>query len=213
MSIRNGRGSDSNVGAQRQPRAGDGGGEHPDQVPGGRCQVDGFTIGLPLARLDSCKVEEVVHQTAQPPRISLNHFEPITLDGRQRVLAVVETVLCGPGDQRQRRTELVADVREELALGSVQLGKRFGPAPLSLVRLSVDDRAPDLRGGHVEESAKIVVQAPVRRNPGHHHGGGKIVAAGLYRQDQRGGGGQVTHRVGAGLNGFAPCWRHRVQNR
>ena len=201
------------VGAQRQPRAGDGGGEQTDQVPRGRCQVDGFTLGLPLARLDSCKVEEVVHQTAQPARISVNHFEPITLDGRQRVLAVVETVLGRPGDQGQRCAELVADVREELVLGPVQLGKCFGPAPLCLVGLSVDDRAPDLRGGHVEEPAKIVVQAPVRRNPGHHHGGGKVVAAGLYRQDQRGGGWQVTHQVGAGFHGFAPRWGHRVQNR
>ena len=47
--------------------------------------------------------------------------------------SVGEHVLERPEHQRQRRAELVADVREERGLGAVELGQRLGAAALFFV--------------------------------------------------------------------------------
>src|SRR4029079_14700716 len=68
--------------------------------------------------------------------------------------------------ERERGTELVGDVAEEIRLGAVPLGQRLGPAAFRLVRAGGGHVSGDVSGHELEE----VLVTLVERAPGTHSG-------------------------------------------
>src|ERR1044072_832811 len=81
-------------------------------------------------------------------------------EGARRVRS--QQVLERPENQRQRRSEFVGDVREECGLCSIDLGERFGPLALLLVRTGVGERSANLAGHEFEKCAVLIVKWPLR---------------------------------------------------
>src|SRR5690606_24261960 len=72
-----------------------------------------------LPRFKACDIEQVVYVLEQEISVPTHHLEPSALFRGERLL--LEELINGAEDQRQRGAELVADVGEELSLQLVRL--------------------------------------------------------------------------------------------
>ena len=72
---------------------------------------------------------------------------------RQRARRLAQQFLERAQHQRERRAELVRDVREERGLGAVELGEALGAPPFVFERLGVGQAGGDLRRHQLEERA------------------------------------------------------------
>jgi len=148
-----------------------------------RGEVDRRERGLDAARFDAREVEERVHQLEQPLRVALRDLE-MYAQARRR-LAIGERVLERPEHERERRTELVADVREEDRLGAIDLGQSLGAAPLLVVRPRVRNGSLQL-GAHQSQEAAVAVVQPDAGADADHQGPGRTTRhGGLERHDCR----------------------------
>ncbi len=78
--------------------------------------------------------------------------------GGKRASALPELVFQGPQNQGERRTELVADVREEGSLGPINLRQRFRPLTLVFVGPPDGDGGGHAGCDQIVESAVSVVE-------------------------------------------------------
>ena len=86
----------------------------------------------------------------------MSGFEALALDGGQG--GVAEAVLDRPEQQRQRRAELVADVRKKRRFRAVEFGEGVGAPPLLLIGARIGDRIADLPRQQVEKCLVVPVQ-------------------------------------------------------
>ena len=113
--------------------------------------------GCSAAGLQAGEVEQRVDQPQQPQRVALAVSSRSRWRRQRR--GAGERVLERPEQQRQRRAELVRDVREELGLRPVELGQRLGPARAPPRRRLATARW-ELGGEQPEELAVALVAAP-----------------------------------------------------
>jgi hypothetical protein len=141
----------------RQPQPGslDCGSEHAGEFGSESGEVGRLVDGPDPPRLDAREVEQRIDQPEKAKTVAIHDFELTHDGGRQLRAAAVQQIFDGTEHERQRRAELVADVREKNDLGPVEFGQRLGPPPLILVRTGVGDG-----GGHA--GGEQVVEAPVR---------------------------------------------------
>src|SRR5262245_37989069 len=81
----------------------------------------------------------------------------------------VENVLQRSQQKGERRTKLVADVREERGFGPIELSQGFGPLSFGLVGLRVADRRRNLSGHKAEKAAVALVKEAKRVEPHDEH--------------------------------------------
>ena len=114
---------------------------------GPRCSAArsiGSKVAVHAAGFDAREVEQRVDQLEQAQRVALRERRAARVR-RRAGPASAERILQRAEHQRQRRAELVADVREERGLGAVDFRQRRGAAPLVFVGASIGDRGGDLR--------------------------------------------------------------------
>jgi hypothetical protein len=99
-------------------------------------------------------------------RLDAARLDPLGLARRKRLIRLREGILGGAEHQRQRRAELMADVREEGGLGTVQLGEGLRSLVLLIIGLGVGDAGRDLALDQVDEPAVVVVEGPERIQAG-----------------------------------------------
>ena len=90
--------------------------------------VDDGGLRLQPPGLHPAEVEHGVDHPGEPAGAVVDELEPAPL--LLRVVLDGERLLQRPADERQRGAQLVADVREERALGLVELDERLAPATL-----------------------------------------------------------------------------------
>ena len=88
--------------------------------------------------------------------------------------------------QRQRRAELVADVREEGGLGAVDFRQRRGAPALLFVGARIGHRGGDLRADQLEETGVQLVEPDARADADHQRAGGLVRDVGLDRHHGHG---------------------------
>jgi hypothetical protein len=115
---------------------------------------------LRSARLDTGKVEQRIDQLKQSQRIAVRHFYLSTTIGERLVLGRVKYFFQRAQHQRQRCTELVADVGEEHRLGAIDLSEGLGSPALLFVGLRVSQARGNLAGGKCEKAPVGVVELP-----------------------------------------------------
>ena len=108
-----------------------------------------------------------------------------TTSGGSAPARVREQVLERAEHQRQRRAELVADVREECRLGAVDLGQRRRAPALCLERLRVGEPRRNLRRHEAEERAVRVVESAHRAHAGDEDRARPVLARQLHGQRHR----------------------------
>src|SRR6185437_5515149 len=102
------------------------------------------------------EIEQGVDELEQAQRIAV---DDLTALPRLRVQVLVgERIFCGAEYERERRSELVADIREEGRLGAIELRQLLGALGFLLVGAGVRDGGRDLRGEHVEERAIGIIE-------------------------------------------------------
>ena len=116
----------------------------------------------------------------------MDDLELLALRGLQRTARTGEQVGRRPEHERERRAELVAHVGEELRLGAIQLGERFGAAAFLLIRLRVAERDGDLRGEERVEGSVPFIERAARAHTGDDRAERQIVARGRDRHHERG---------------------------
>ena len=114
-------------------------------------EVGGLEDRAHAARFDARKVQQRVNQAQEPQAVTLRHLELTFGRRRQRRASAREKLLDGPEHQRERRSELMTDVREEYGLGSVDLRQRLGALFFCLELSRVGDARGDLRGCEVQK--------------------------------------------------------------
>ena len=119
--------------------------EHAGELGGDAGEVHGLEAGVDAPGLDAGEVEERVHQLQEPQAVAMRDLEPGRRVGRQRLDLLAQHVLERAQHQRQRRAELVRDVREEGGLRAIQFREALGPPPLLLERLGVGEPGGNLR--------------------------------------------------------------------
>ena len=155
-------------------------------------EVGRLVAGLRAAGLDAREVEQRVDELQQPQPVAVRHLERCDDAPEGAVGSVASASSSGPEHQRQRRAELVADVREERRLRPVDLGQRLGAPPLLLVGLGVGDGRRDLARGEAEEAAVALVEQ----------------AEGVEADDEdAGAAGVAARRRSAGSRAWAGGWR------
>ena len=83
-------------------------------------EIGGRIARLHAAGLDAGEVEERIDEPLQAEAVTLHELRALALACGERALAVGERVLERSEEQRERRAELVADVREEGGLRTVE---------------------------------------------------------------------------------------------
>ena len=75
-------------------------------------------------RLELREVEDLIHEREEPLLVAVHHAERLARLLGERAVAAGEELLERPDGERDRRAELVRDVREELRLQPVELLER-----------------------------------------------------------------------------------------
>jgi hypothetical protein len=73
-------------------------------------------------------------------------------------LALVEQILQRSDHQRQRRPELVRDIREECRLRAIELRQRLDATSLGFERFARRELRSNLRGDESEERAVVLIE-------------------------------------------------------
>ena len=140
----------------------DGRAEHARELRGHGGEIGRLVARLDAPGLDAREVEQRVDELEQAQAVAVGERQRPTTVGRQRPIGVCEQVLERAEHQRERRAELVADVREERRLGAVDLGERGRASALCLERLRVGKPGRDLRRDEAEERAIRVIESAHR---------------------------------------------------
>ena len=151
---------------ERQPGFLDRRSEDAGELGGERREIRGFVAGVDASGLDAREIQQRVDQLQQPLPVPMGDVHVGRGVGRQRLAGRAQDVLQRTDHQRQRRPELVRDVREERRLGAIELGQRFRPAPLFLERLRVGQRRRDLGCDQPEERSIVLVERAHRAHRG-----------------------------------------------
>ena len=153
--------------------------EDAGQVGRERGQVHRLVTRLHPAGLDTREVQQGVDQLAQAQPVTVNDVQFLA-DGLVLGRQPRAQLLQRSHDQRERRTELMADVGEERGLGPVQLGQFLGPPLLELVGHGPVDESGRLLRDQPEEGHVRLVQGAAGAGREHDHPHG--LAARLTRQ-------------------------------
>jgi len=151
-----------------------------------RREIDRLVRRLDAAGLEPREVEQRVDELEQPERVAVHDLELLALRGLQRTARTGEQVGRRPEHERERCAELVAHVGEELRLGAIQLGERFGAAALFLIRLRVAERDGDLRPKERVEGSVPLVERAARAHAGDDRAERQVVASRRDRHHERG---------------------------
>src|SRR3954467_8804381 len=98
-----------------------------------------------------------------------------SLARRRRRSGIRQRLLRRAKHERERRSELMAHVREELRLRPIDLGERLGPTPLVFVGPGSSEARRDLTGDELHETGIIVVEWPIRIDSRHEIAGGTVL--------------------------------------
>ncbi len=114
---------------QVQPAPVGGLAEGAGEIGGELGDVGGAKLGAHPPGLSAREVQQPVDQLEQPHGIAMHELQAIGLQAGR----IPQRILEGAQHQRQRRTELVADVGEERRLGPVELLELSGAAALGVI--------------------------------------------------------------------------------
>ncbi len=154
------------------------------QVLGERREIHRFEGGRDAAGFDACEVEQRIDQLEQAQRIAMRDVE-LRADRRGQ-LAGGERVFQRSQHQRQRRAELVADVREEGGLGAIDFRQRRGAPAFFFVGARIGDGGGDLRADQLEETGVQLVEPHARADADHQRAGGLVREVGPDRHHGHG---------------------------
>ena len=135
----------------------EGGTEDADQVRRERAEVSGGEGGLRATCLQAGEIEQGVDEFQHAQPVAPRRFETRALRVPVGLGPVAQRVFQRTEHQRERRTELVADVAEEGRLGPIQFGQRFGATPFVFQRERVADRGGDAGGEQLHEGPVVLV--------------------------------------------------------
>lgn len=137
--------------------------EQAAQLGGEGGEVGGLERRAQPSGLQPGEVEQRGDEPSEAQRVAVHDVE---LRGEPaRLRRGVAQLLDRSHDQGQGRAELVADVREEVGLGAVELGERLRTLTLGLVGARGDQRGLDLPRQEVDEGPVALVEQPERVQP------------------------------------------------
>ena len=165
-------------------------------------EIRGFVAGVDASGLDAREIQQRVDQLQQPLPIPIGDIHVGRGVRRQRLAGSAQDVLQRADHQRQRRPELVRDVREERRLGAIEFRQRFRPPPFVLECLRVGQRRRELGCDQPEERSIVLVERAhrahrcdedrarvflARQQNGQHHGAVRrhLPCAGRQRAETR----------------------------
>ena len=121
----------------------------------------GDEAGLHASGFESREIQQRIDELEQTHAVAMSKVDQRRI-GVLRPGVSRENVLERSQHQRERRPELVADVREEHRLGAVDLRQRLRAQTLLLVGARVGVRGCDLSGEQVDETAVGAVERAIR---------------------------------------------------
>ncbi|HEU4403828.1 MAG TPA: hypothetical protein VFS43_00835 [Polyangiaceae bacterium] len=175
------------VDPQPEPRALGGAAEQARDVGRERGEVDRLEVGAQPAGFDLRDVEQRVDEGQEPAGVARGRLD-LAREPRGQLGAPSGELVERGEQQGEGRAELVADVREELGLGPVELGQPLVPLALLLPRPRLGQARARVRRDEVEELAVRRVERQARAEAEGERAGRPLVAAEAHRQQQGGGG-------------------------
>src|SRR5580658_4228275 len=106
----------------------------------------------------------------------MSGLQPLVATGRQRGERLGELVLQGTEDERERRTKLVAHIREERRLHPIELGEGVRLGALLLVCARIGERGTDRCRDEVVEGAITLAYRQTRADARDHHSRGLLAS-------------------------------------
>jgi hypothetical protein len=136
---------------ERQPRLLAGGAEIACEVRRERREIRRLIGGLHPPAFDPGKVEQRIDELQEPHAVALRHRDEGARIRRDVAIRLGQEIRKRPQHERERRAEFVADIGEEIRLGAVELGQRFGAPALLGIAARGRDGGRDLAGDQIEK--------------------------------------------------------------
>ena len=143
-------------------------------VGGQRAQVGAFEACVGAAGLEPGKIQQRIHQLQQAHLVAVDDLQVVAAE---RPVGGLEGILRRPQHQRQGCAEFVADVAEKDRLRAIELGERFGAAPLFLVGGCGGDGRGHVPRHQIEKSPVRIVELQTGAQPHDHRADGPFLNA------------------------------------
>ena len=159
--------------------------EDTGQLGGECCEVCRLERSPHTSRFDARKIEQRVDETQQSQSVAIDDFQLTLCGGGEIGMTAREHFFDRTQHERQRSTELVADVREECRFRPVQFGQCLCLASLILECAPVRDSRRDGGGQQLEKVTICLRQSQPAADTGDQNANWPIEARWLERKRER----------------------------